>query len=211
MYNKNLKRKVFIVEDDKELRASFAHIVNNSDKFVAIGAYKDAEDAIREIRQKKPEIILMDIEMPGMSGVEATAFIKEQYPHIEVIMVTVYEDNELVFNALKAGASGYITKSANYLELLSALDEISKGGAPMSTKIARMVIHNFHLNPDSPLTKREKEVLRMISEGKTYSQISTELFISKETAKTHIRNIYEKLQVNKKSDAIAKAAEQRLI
>lgn len=211
MYNKSNKRKVFIVEDDPELRSSFVHIVNNSDKFFVVGSYKNAEEAIREIGYKRPEIILMDIEMPGMDGVKATGIIKEQHPHIEVVMVTVFEDNELVFNALKAGASGYITKSANYLELLSALEEICRGGAPMSTKIARMVIHNFHLNPESPLTKREKEVLRMIADGKTYSQISNELFIARETAKSHIRNIYGKLQVRKKSDAIAKASQQRLI
>lgn len=204
-------KKVFIVEDDKDLRSSFTHIVNNADKFIVIGSYATAEDAINDIPRKKPEIILMDIQMPGMNGVEATEVIKEKYPHIEIVMVTVYEDNELVFNALKAGASGYITKSANYLELLTALEEIVKGGAPMSTKIARLVIHNFHLNPDSPLTKREKEILRMIADGKTYSQISDELFICKETAKTHTRNIYTKLHVNKKSDAIAKAQEQRLI
>jgi DNA-binding NarL/FixJ family response regulator len=204
-------KKVFIVEDDKELRKSFVHIVNNADKFIVVGAYSTAEEAILEIGRKKPDIILMDIQMPGMNGVEATTLIKEKYPHLEIVIVTVYEDNELVFNALKAGASGYITKSANYLELLSALNEIVKGGAPMSTKIARMVIHNFHLNPDSPLTKREKEIIRMIADGKTYSQISDELYISRETAKTHIRNIYTKLQVNKKSDAIAKAQEQRLI
>lgn len=204
-------KKVFIVEDDKELRKSFTHIVNNADKFVVIGSYANAEDAINDIARKKPEIIMMDIQMPGMNGVEATQIIKERFPHIEVVIVTVYEDNDLVFNALKAGASGYVTKSANYLELLAALDEIVRGGAPMSTRIARMVIQNFHLNPDSPLTKREKEIIRMIADGKTYSQISDELFISRETAKTHIRNIYTKLQVNKKSDAIAKAQEQRLI
>jgi DNA-binding NarL/FixJ family response regulator len=126
-------------------------------------------------------------------------------------MVTVYEDNEQVFEALKAGATGYITKSSNYLELLSALEEISRGGAPMSSKIARMVIDNFHINPNSPLTKRETEILQLISEGKTYTQISEQLFISKETAKTHIKNIYSKLQVNSKSEALARAAQDKLI
>jgi DNA-binding NarL/FixJ family response regulator len=204
-------KKVFIVEDDKELRKSFTHIVNSSDKFMVIGSYATAEEAVEDISRKRPEIVLMDIQLPGINGVEATQIVKDKFPHIEVIIVSVYEDNELVFNALRAGASGYITKSANYLELLAAMEEIVRGGAPMSTKIARMVVQNFHLNPDSPLTKREKEIIRMIAEGKTYSQISDELFISRETAKTHIRNIYAKLQVNKKSDAIAKAQEQRLI
>src|SRR5687768_15853870 len=108
-------------------------------------------------------------------------------------------------------SSGYITKSANYMELLSALEEIIRGGAPMSSRIARMVIDNYHINPNSPLTKRETTILQLISEGKTYTQISEELFISKETAKTHIKNIYSKLQVNSKSEAIAKANVEKLI
>ncbi len=205
------KKRVVIVEDDKILLESFTHIVNSSEKFVVVGSYGASEDALAEIVRKKADIVLMDIELPGKSGIEATEIIKEKYPHIEVVMVTVYEDNELVFNALKAGASGYITKSANYLELLAALDEIVKGGAPMSTKIARMVIHNFHVNPNSPLTPREKEVLHLIAEGKTYSQISDALFISRETSKTHIRNIYSKLQVSKKSEAIEIANKNKYI
>ncbi len=206
-----LKRRVIIVEDDKILRESYETIVNSSDKFLVVGAYKTSEEAISEFNKKKPDIVLMDIELPGQNGVEATQIIKDKSPQTEVVMVTVYEDNDLVFNALKAGASGYITKSANYLELLSALEEIIKGGAPMSTKIARMVIHNFHQNPNSPLTKREKRVLELLSQGKTYSQISELLEISPETAKTHIRNIYSKLQVNKKSDAIEIATQHKLI
>lgn len=204
-------KKVFIIEDDKELLSSFTHIINSSANFVTIGGYRSAVEAIANLSHKKPDIIMMDIQLPEMNGVEATQKIKSNFPDIEIIIVTVFEDNELVFNALRAGASGYVTKSANYLELLAALNEVVKGGAPMSTKIARMVINNFHLNLDSPLTKREKEVLRMIADGKTYSQISDQLFIARETAKTHIRHIYEKLQVNKKSDAIAKAQKQRLI
>lgn len=204
-------KKVFIVEDDKELLASFDHIVNTSDQFITVGSYRTAVEAIADIPRKRPDIIMMDIQLPEMNGVDATNQIKTKYPQIEIIIVTVFEDNELVFNALRAGASGYVTKSANYLELLAALGEVVKGGAPMSTKIARMVINNFHLNPDSPLTKREKEILRMIADGKTYSQISDQLFIAHATAKTHIRHIYEKLQVNKKSHAIARAHEQRLI
>jgi DNA-binding NarL/FixJ family response regulator len=176
-----------------------------------VGSYGTGEEVIAEFQRKKADIVLMDIELPGKSGIEITKWIKEKFPHVEVIIVSVYEDNELVFNALKAGASGYITKSANYLELLAALDEIVRGGAPMSSRIARMVIHNFHLNPDSPLTQREKEVLYLISEGKTYTQISDQLFISRDTARTHIRNIYAKLNVNKKSEAIERATRDKLI
>lgn len=205
------KKRVMIVEDDQEIRNSFTLIVNSSQKFTVVNAYGNCEDAISNILRDKPEIVLMDIELPGMNGIQGTKIIKDKSPHIDIIMVSVYEDSELVFEALKAGASGYITKSSNYMELLSALEEIMKGGAPMSSRIARMVIDNFHVNPNSPLTKRETEILQLISEGKTYTQISEELFISKETSKTHIKNIYSKLQVNSKSEAIAKANLEKLI
>jgi DNA-binding NarL/FixJ family response regulator len=205
------KKRVLIVEDDEEIRNSFSLIVSSSQKFMVVNAYGNCEDAIDNLQRDKPEIVLMDIELPGMNGIKGTKIIRDKYPSAEVIMVTVYEDSELVFEALKAGASGYITKSANYMELLTALEEIIRGGAPMSSRIARMVIDNFHVNPNSPLTKRETEILQLISEGKTYTQISEELFISKETAKTHIKNIYSKLQVNTKSEAIAKANQDKLI
>lgn len=200
-----------IVEDDQEIRESFNLIVNSSERFTVVGAHGSCEDAIASLNREKPEIVLMDIELPGMNGIKGTQIIRDKSPNTEVIMVTVYEDSDLVFEALKAGASGYITKSANYTELLSALEEIVRGGAPMSSRIARMVIDNYHINPNSPLTKRETTILQLISEGKTYTQISEELFISKETAKTHIKNIYSKLQVNSKSEAIAKANHDKLI
>jgi DNA-binding NarL/FixJ family response regulator len=205
------KKRVVLVEDDQEIRNSFSLIVNSSPKFTIVNGYGTGEEAISSLQRDKPEIVLMDIELPGMNGIQATKTIKDKMPGADIIMVTVYEDSDLVFEALKAGASGYITKSANYMELLSALEEITKGGAPMSSRIARMVIDNFHVNPNSPLTKRETEILQLISEGKTYTQISEELFISKETSKTHIKNIYSKLQVTCKSEAIAKANLEKLI
>lgn len=210
--NSPFKKRVLIVEDDAEIRNSFSLIVNSSQKFFVVNSYASCEEAIKHLNSDRPDIVLMDIELPGgMNGIQGTKVIKEKYPHADIIMVTVYEDSELVFEALKSGASGYITKSANYLELLTALEEIMKGGAPMSSKIARLVIDNFHVNPNSPLTKRETEILQLISEGKTYTQISEELFISKETSKTHIKNIYSKLQVKSKSEAIAKANLEKLI
>ena len=207
-----IKKRVLIVEDDKEIRNSFVVIVNSSSQFNVVNGYSSCEEAIKHLNHDKPDIILMDIELPGgMNGIKGAKIIKDKWPTADIIMVTVYEDSDMVFEALKSGASGYITKSANYRELLSALEEISKGGAPMSSKIARLVIDNFHVNPNSPLTKRETEILQLISEGKTYTQISEQLFISKETSKTHIKNIYAKLQVNCKSEAIAKATSEKLI
>lgn len=205
------KKRVMIVEDDQEIRNSFTLIVNSSQKFTVTNSYRNCEDALHNLQLDKPEIVLMDIELPGMNGIQGTKIIKEKSPHIDIVMVSVYEDSEMVFEALKAGAAGYITKSSNYMELLSALEEIVKGGAPMSSRIGRMVIDNFHVNPNSPLTKRETEILQLISEGKTYTQISEELFISKETSKTHIKNIYFKLEVKCKSEAIAKANLEKLI
>ncbi|MEQ8359485.1 MAG: response regulator transcription factor [Cytophagales bacterium] len=206
------KKRVLIVEDDPEIRSSFSMIVDSSQKFTVINSYSNCEDAIKHLNTDKPDIVLMDVELPGgMNGIQGTKIIKDKSPNSDIIMVTVYEDSEMVYEALKSGASGYITKSANYMELLTALEEITKGGAPMSSKIARMVIDNFHVNPNSPLTKRETEILQLISEGKTYTQISEELFISKETSKTHIKNIYSKLQVRSKSEAIARANQDRLI
>ncbi len=171
-----IKKRVLIVEDDKEIRNSFAVIVNSSPKFFVVSSYGSCEEAIKHMNNDKPDLVLMDIELPGgMNGIKGAKVIKDKWPTTEIIMVTVYEDSDMVFEALKSGASGYITKSANYLELLAALEEISKGGAPMSSKIARMVIDNFHVNPNSPLTKRETEILQLISEGKTYTQISEQL------------------------------------
>jgi DNA-binding NarL/FixJ family response regulator len=207
----SFKKRVLIVEDDQEIRNSFSLIVNSSQNFTVVNAYGSCEEAIKHLHTDRPDYVLMDIELPGINGIKGTRIIKDKYPNVEIVMVTVYEDSDLVFEALKAGASGYITKSANYMELLAALDEITKGGAPMSSKIARLVIDNFHINPNSPLTKRETEILQLISEGKTYTQISEQLFISKETSKTHIKNIYAKLQVNCKSEALAKAAMEKLI
>ena len=206
------KKRVLIIEDDSEIRASFALIVNSSQKFFVVNSYSNCEEAIKHLNNDRPDIVLMDIELPGgMNGIQGTKVIKDKNPHADIVMVTVYEDSELVFEALKYGASEYITKSSNYMELLSALDEVIKGGAPMSSKIARLVIDNFHVNPNSPLTKRETEILSLIAEGKTYTQISEELFISKETSKTHIKNIYSKLQVKSKSEAIARANMDKLI
>lgn len=206
------KKRILIIEDDPEIRSSFTMIVDSSQKFTVVNSYGSCEEAIKHLHTDKPDIVLMDIELPGgMNGIKGTKLIKDKSPNSDIIMVTVYEDSEMVYEALKSGASGYITKSANYMELLSALEEITKGGAPMSSKIARMVIDNFHVNPNSPLTKRETEILQLISEGKTYTQISEELFISKETSKTHIKNIYSKLQVRSKSEAIARANQDKLI
>ena len=206
------RKTVVLIEDNEVLRKGFTFMINGYDNFEVVGEFSSCEEAIKTLPTSKPDIILMDIELPGgMSGIEGTRIIKEKFPAIEVIIVTVFEDSESVFEAIKSGASGYITKGANRTELLLALKELVAGGAPMSGKIARLVLSNFYINPNSPLTKRETQVLQMIAAGKTYTQISDELFISKDTTKTHIRNIYTKLQVRGKAGAIEKATKERLI
>lgn len=208
----NFIKRIVLIEDDSELKELYKLILKSVDKYQFVNAYESCEEAFSNLSKDKPNIILMDINLSsGINGIEGTKYVKSKFPHIEVVIVTVYDDSELVFEALRAGASGYITKSSNYLELVSSLDELSKGGAPMSSKIARLVINNFHSNPDSPLSQREKDVLKLIAEGKSYSQIADILFISKETSKTHIKNIYSKLEVNSKSDAIEHAKAKKYI
>ena len=206
-----LAKRVFIVDDDESIRKAYTTIINSTSKFKVVADFDNCEDAIRAIKKQRPDIIMMDIGLPQMSGIEGTRAIFKMDSRIAVIIVSVHDEGQSVFEALKAGAAGYITKGANYTELLSALEEIDKGGAPMSSKIARLVVQDFHLSHTNPLTKRESFILSMVAEGKTYTQIAREANISKDTAKTHIRNIYKRLQVNKKSDAINKGRQEKLI
>ena len=205
------KKKVVLIEDDAEVRDAFKLIVNSSPKFVVAGEFDTCEEAVKRIKKLHADIILMDIELPGMGGIEGTGYIKERFPNIEIVIVSVHDDSEFVYQALRKGASGYISKGSNYMELLNGLEEILRGGAPMSSKIARMIVNDFHINLDNPLGKRETQVLKFLSEGKTYTQIAEELAISRETVKAHLRNIYKKLGVNRKSEAIEKGHMERLI
>lgn len=203
---------VILIEDDESLRNSYQAIVSNSEQFVFCGAFDSYENASEQISLAQPDIVLMDIVLAGIDGIEATRQLKLAYPATEVVIMSVHEDSELVFNALKHGASGYLSKSSSYHDLLFALQEVVRGGAPMSSRIARMIVEDFHMNTqNSPLGKRETEILRLLSQGKTYTQIATELVISRETVRTHLRNIYRKLQVNRKSEAIKIGKTQKFI
>jgi DNA-binding NarL/FixJ family response regulator len=153
----------------------------------------------------------MDIELPGMNGIEGIEKIKKLRPRTNIIVVTVYDNDSLVFQALCAGAGGYLTKNMQPARLLEAIKDIQEGGAPMSTNIARMVVSSFQKNRNSPLTSRETEVLELLSKGKSYSTIADELFVDKETIRTHIKNIYWKLEVHSKAEAIEKALKNKLI
>lgn len=207
-----MRKRIFIIDDNSSnLRTTLSLVITGSEKFKIVGEYTYGEESFKDILKKSPDIILMSVDLPGKNGIEMTQMIKSRFPHLEILLVSEYDDNETVFAALKAGASGYILKSANYVELLTALEELGEGGAPLSRKIARMVIEELHTNLNSVISKRERQVMQMIASGMTYSEISELLNISRQTSKTHIRNIYTKLKVNSKSQAIAKAKEERII
>jgi len=205
------RSRIVIVEDNDAVREGFSLIINSISDYYVVNTYDNAEDAIQGLKKDKPEIVIMDLELPGMSGIEAITAIKKMNASIEILVNTIYENSELVFQALCAGASGYITKNTNHTELLVAIREVIQGGAPMTSNIAKMVVKSFQKNPNSPISARETEVLELLSKGKSYSMIAKDLFITKETAKSHIKNIYAKLQVNSKSEAIAKATRDKLI
>jgi len=198
--------QVAFIEDDIQLRRHLAGLLNRVEGFSCVAGYASCEEAIRDIPQNMPDIILMDIELPGMNGVEGTRLIKEKWPEIDIIMLTIHEDNDSVFRSLQNGASGYLVKNVAPAKLLEAVKEVKNGGAPMSMQIARMVIHSFHkMPPDEALTSREKDVLNRLRDGKSYKAIADELFVSKSTVKFHIKNIYRKLHVSNKTQLALKS------
>ncbi len=209
MANKSIN--ITIVEDNEVVKDGFALLINSMDGFKVVSTYTNCEEALKKVAKDNPDIILMDIELPGMNGIQGTQKIKLLYPDINVIVITVHDESDLVFQALCAGATGYITKDTDYSKLLEAIEEVHRGGAPMSGNIARMVVESFQKSQASPLSVRETEVLELLSKGKSYSVIADQLFIHKETVKSHIKNIYYKLQVKSKADAIEVAIKNRFI
>ncbi|MBS1519183.1 MAG: response regulator transcription factor [Bacteroidetes bacterium] len=202
---------VSLVEDDKLIREALNEMISDAEGFECIGSYGDCESALDDLRKNRPSVILMDIELPGMSGIEGVRKIKEKYPGIDIIMLTIHEDISLVFKALSAGASGYLDKGASDEKILESIKEICDGGAPMSYKIARLVVSSFQKKTESPLTNRETDVLNLLCKGNSYKEIAYTLFISVGTVRHHIKNIYFKLQVHSKSEAVAKALKEKLV
>ncbi|MCI0691179.1 response regulator transcription factor [candidate division KSB1 bacterium] len=206
--------RVAIVEDEDEIRESLAIIINSAPGFACAGSYPDCESALSRLEDDLPDVILMDIKFrPGkMSGIDGVRKIKARLQDVDIIMLTIYEDNVLIFDSLRAGACGYLLKHTSPAELLASIKEVVAGGAPMSTKIARLVVGSFQNGNDSPqLTSRQKEILQKLREGKSYRTIGEELFISENTVKCHIKKIYELLHVHTQAEAIAKAFEKHLI
>ncbi|MDQ8005375.1 MAG: response regulator transcription factor [Pedobacter sp.] len=197
-----MNSRIIIVEDNPAIRSGFFITLQAIGKYDVVGQYSNCEDAITHLQEDKPDVVLMDIELPGMSGIEGTILIKKQVPKCIVLIITVHEDSEKVFKSLCAGAGGYIIKNSNTASIVQTIDEALNGGAPMSLSIAKMVVNSFSRQGNSPLSDRETEVLQSIAEGKSYSKIALDLFISKETVRTHIKSIYRKLEVNSKVEAI---------
>jgi len=209
-YRPNVTR-VCIVEDDHVIREAFATIIGAHENLDVVASFSNAEDAIQQVEALHPDVVLMDIELPGINGIEGITRIKKIRPKTQIIVVTVYENDDLVFKALCEGAGGYLTKNMRPERLIEAIREVMEGGAPMSTNIARMVVSSFQKNHNSPLTSRETEVLELLAQGKSYSGIAQQLYVDKETIRTHIKNIYWKLEVHSKADAIEKAKKERFI
>jgi len=200
---------VSIVEDNDQLRGTLARVISRADGFLCLSQYANAEAALEDLPKERPQVVLMDINLPGMSGVECVRRLKPLAPQIQVVMLTVYEDTENIFNALAAGASGYLLKRTTSAELLAAIRDVQKGGSPMTTHIARKVVQSFQragasTNPTENLSAREKEVLDCLSQGFLYKEIADKLGISYETVHTYVRRIYEKLQVRTRTEAVAK-------
>lgn len=206
-----MQYKITIVEDSPYIREGFKEILQSAGKYNIIGVYDNCEEAIANLESDRPDIVLMDIELPNMNGIEGTRAIRKKLPHCIVLIITIFEDRENVFEALCAGANGYIVKSYSPQLILTAVEEALAGGAPMSRSISRMVVQSFRKQTDSPLSDRESEVLQCISEGKSYARVAEELFISKETVKSHIKNIYRKLEVVNKEEAIRMANQHKWI
>ncbi|MDE3100200.1 MAG: response regulator transcription factor [Verrucomicrobiota bacterium] len=199
---------VSIVEDNEKLRGTLARVLNRADGFHCISQHGTAEEALKELPGLKPEVVLMDINLPGINGVECVRRLKPLLPQSQVMMLTVYEDTENIFNALAAGASGYMLKRTPGKELLEAIREVHRGGSPMTMHIARKVVQSFQKSAPARtsegLSDREQQVLDLLSEGLMYKEIADKLEISYETVHTYIRRIYEKLQVRTRTEAVAK-------
>ncbi len=204
--------RIAIIEDDAEIRETLGIIMNGSDGIICEHLYADAESALEDLPNHWIDVVLMDIELPGISGIEAVRKLNPKMPNTDFIMLTVKQDDSSVFNSLCAGATGYLMKDIPPTDLLNKITEVVNGGAPMSSNIARQVINSFNIpSIPSPLSKRETEILRLLCNGMNYRSIATELFLSSHTVKTHVKNIYRKLHVHSRAEAVSKAIKDNLL
>lgn len=202
---------VVLIEDDRLIRSELELMINNSELCKCVGSFINCETALLDIGKSEPDVILLDIELPGMSGIEGIKKLKDILPECDIIMLTVHEESESIFNALKKGAVGYLDKSASEEKILSAIADVYDGGSPMTPRIARKVLTSFKENETSILTEREKDVLESLCMGNSYKEIALNLKITVGTVRHHIKNIYSKLHVHSKSEAVAKAIKEKLV
>ncbi len=202
---------VVIFEDNYLLRDGYFQLINGTQGFVCVGAYDNADDLLFKIKRSMPHVVLMDIDMPGMNGIDAVHIIKENYPNIHVVMQTVFEDDDKIFQAIQAGAEGYILKKTPPAKMLEAISEVYNGGAPMTPSVAARTLKLFRSgiksSPDkkqSQLNERQKEILESIVNGMSYKLIAEKLFISIDTVRYHVKNIYEILQVHSRFELMSK-------
>ncbi len=212
----NAPLRVVIVEDMREVREGLGALINGTSGFTCVGSHRSMEDALVRVGDERPDVILTDIGLPGMSGIEGIRILREQMPEVPIIALTVYDNDDNVFEALCAGASGYLLKNTAPARLLESITEVSTGGAPMSPEVARRVIQLFRrFRPPEQaachLTPQELELLRLLVEGHHKKTAAREMKISINTVSFHLKNIYSKLQVHSKSEAVAKALRQHLI
>lgn len=208
--------KIVIYEDNPQLREGLTMLINGSDGFEVLASFKNCNNVLQEINICKPDVILMDIDMPGTNGIEGLKQIRLVDDNTKILMLTVFDDNKNVFEAISNGANGYVLKKTPPAKLLEYIQEANTGGAPMTSSIATQVLKMFsslHNNKgeDYNLSEREKQVLSLLVNGYSYKMISSEMFIAIDTVRSHIKKIYEKLQVNSKSEAVAKAFKDKII
>lgn len=209
--------RVAIFEDNKHLRESLYYLINGTPGFSCTGAYPDCNDAVFQITKDTPDVILMDIEMPGLNGIQGVKLIKSKFPQVHVLMQTIFHDENNIFDAICAGASGYILKSTTPAEYITAIKDVYNGGSPMTGSIARKVLELFQKNiqveakKDYRLTPKEKEMLQFMVQGKSFKMIAEAAGISYETVRTHMKNIYAKLHVNSNTEAVSKVLKEKLL
>ena len=201
--------RVSIVEDDRLVRESLAILINGTDDLRCAGAYATAEEALANVAGDRPNVVMMDINLPGMSGMDCARKIKQMLPEAQILMLSMFEDDEKVFHSLMAGASGYLAKHTPPADILKAIIDIHRGASPMSPKVSRTVVRHFHrlqaAHPEGEsLSKREREVLELLSKGYRYKEIAGALSIGFETVRSHIKHIYEKLGVGSRTEAVVK-------
>jgi len=200
--------EIVIVEDDLEVLKGLKQMLNFSEELLVMDSFTSAESFLENVDELKPAVVLMDIGLPKMNGIECVEIVKQKHPNIQFLMCTNFDDDQNVFDALRAGANGYVLKNAEIQTIIQSISEVSRGGSPMSRSIARKVIESFHSQDlkdiKYDLSKRESEILNLLSKGYRYKEIAAKLFISTETVRTHIRNIYGKLQVQSRTEALNK-------